>query len=108
MQQKGTEIIGHWNCPVCGNVAPVKKSLRGRLSMVCKWQDDGCGSQLQTLTADASMMMMKSIRLIEQAKEQPAESMPKAETMQEEKPKKHKKEKIAKAPSVAESSWGLL
>jgi len=68
-------------CPVCGKTAPVKKSLRGRLSLVCKWQDNGCGAQLQTLTADASIMMLKKVVLItgepKGDEQQPAEKKPK-------------------------------
>ncbi|MDX8398878.1 MAG: hypothetical protein R8K20_01360 [Gallionellaceae bacterium] len=107
MQKKGTEIIGHWTCPVCGKCAPVKKSLRGRLSMVCKWQDDGCGSQLQTLTADASLMMLKQIKLkaLDKPKDEPAEKEP--EKRAKELPEM-KEPKPNKAPSVSESAWGLL
>ncbi len=64
-KRRSSEVIGNMGCPICGHVSPVKRSARGRLSMVCRWQDDGCGSQLQALTVDAAMMMKKKITLID-------------------------------------------
>jgi len=95
----GSKIIGEYSCPVCGKACPVKQSARGRLSVVCKWQDDGCGSQLQTLTADASMQLRRKIKQV--AEDQAPEIAP--EVRQQE----QAAARPVRAPSPAES-WGLI
>ena len=60
MEQK-SEYVGTMACSLCGNVCGVKKSAKGRMTVVCKWQDGGCGSQLQTLTADSGMKLIQKM-----------------------------------------------
>jgi len=95
MEQK-SEYVGKMACSLCGNVCGVKKSPKGRFTLVCKWQDGGCGSQLQTLTADSGMMMMKKMQPLESQQEQ---AEPEQQAKQQPKPKKNKKKAEA---------WGLI
>jgi len=105
MEKKESVVVGVYACPVCGKKCPVKRSARGRLSVVCKWQDDGCGSQLQTLTTDASMMLAKKIKTETKEPKQGSDS---GCSKHPDSSPGHKKEDPPKpAPSPAES-WGLM
>ena len=107
--KKERQEIGKMPCPVCGNLCPVNRGGRGRLSMVCKWQESGCGSQLLTLTADSSMILAKKVAKTaepkpEQEKNPKAASKPAAEPKADDLPVDPKP---VRAPSPAEA-WGLL
>jgi len=67
-----SEIVGKIACGLCGHVNNVKKSKTGRFTAVCRWQDGGCGSQLQTLTADAGMRIMKKMQPSAKPDEKPS------------------------------------
>jgi len=61
MAKEQSEVIGTAPCLICGNVIEWKKSARGRITGVCKWQDSGCGSQVQGLTPDSCARLMQRI-----------------------------------------------
>jgi len=87
-----SEIIGVYACPLCGKINEVKKSAQGRLTSVCRWQDGGCGSQMQAQMPDA-VHKMRQAMTIDPAKD--------------EKPKKKKKEKHEPKVDLPPSASGI-
>ncbi len=50
MSEKGENMAP---CLICGHPVQYKESARGRITAVCKWQDGGCGGQVQAIMPDA-------------------------------------------------------
>jgi len=68
MKKTVSKVIGTMACPLCGVPGPVRESGNGRLTLVCKWQDDGCGSQVQALCGDSVRRMRAMITQGEKVK----------------------------------------
>ena len=102
--------IGTMHCPICGNICPVNRSESGRLSMVCKWQESGCGCQLLTIAKDAAVLLSAMVANVEEPKpeqeERATEEKGKADQRKTE-PKAGDPE-LMRGPSPAEAWAGLV